>query len=353
MVNERINRIVGFFFLFVVVSGAVSVLALGEKPILPTIQFHVEFDRAGQLRVGAPFKIVNMEVGGVLAIRHIGPDEIKTPGVKPAVGRVRVTVWLKYRYRKYVWINSRFIVTSAGLMGARHLEALPPLENPGRLIRSGDTVLGESPALLDRMLQMTYDSLNTTKELMDSTRPVMLILQLKLRRVLDLAEELGENKKLLRSIGDRSSIAGKDIERLVDDLRAATRDGKRIDRLRVQWEELARRLKAEVERLKVKAKDLELAIDGLQDRVKQLDIKGKTRKTETIWKRIRVTTDRITAHLKRIQRAVDKAEGTIGAFLKERELFDDFKATQKKLVHTPWSPLARPKKASTKGYPVP
>ena len=57
--------------------------------------------------------------------------------------------------------------------------------------------------------------------------------------------------------------------------------------------------------------------------------------------------------LKKVQVAVEKELGTVGALAKDRELFDDFKESQRAIKHTPWRVLGRPKKMSVKGAPQP
>jgi ABC-type transporter Mla subunit MlaD len=353
MVHERLNRAVGLVVLFLVSGAAAGVLLVGDKPVMPVLQFDVEFDRVGQLRVGAPVKIANMEVGGVLSIRFIKPSEIRAGGKKTKVGRVRVAVWIKKRYRKFVRVNSQFIVTSANLIGARHLEIVPPKGEPGRVIRAGDAVLGDSPSLLDRMLQMTYDNLTVALDLIKSMRPEWAVASKSARRVRRTAEEFRKEKETVKRIVDSARRAQKDAKAVHRGLMRATGDWKRFEKLRWEIKRVTRKAERALKPVRQKARRLSAAIDNLQRRVKQLNVRGKIKRVKKLWKLAERRTRTIRKHLKRVERALRLAEGTVGAFAQDKEIYDDFKATQKKLKHTPWSPIARPKKSSTKGLPVP
>jgi phospholipid/cholesterol/gamma-HCH transport system substrate-binding protein len=293
-----------------------------------------------------------MEVGRVGAVRFAPPERDETEG-EPGVGKVLVSVWVRKKHRKFVRINSRFFVSSASLIGARHLEIAPPRDEPGRAIRRGDTVQGEPPPHLDRMLLMTYHNLEISTQLIKDLEPEMNEVTARLAGVSVELELYRKKKAALARIVDKARDAAHQVDAVRDALARATHDGRRLARLRDRLDVLSTKLGQRLDSLKGRVRRLEEALDEQSEGFEEMEIRQRV---DEIKRRIRLvlkTGEGVLEDIRLVRRAIDRAYGTVGALAKDREIYDDFKASQKIIKHTPWRVLGRPKKMSPEGYPTP
>jgi len=338
--------IIGLILLPLIVAGVVAVLIIGDRPLRPSVHFAVEFDYVGQLRPGSKVKIANLDVGRV---GHITFHDKIVNGKE--VRRVRALIWIYKRYQHQVYRNSEAFIASASLIGERHLELAAPDAAPGKPIQTGDVLQGQSASYLDRFLWMGFKNLVVTQDLADAVKPHWK----RLSTQLDLVE-----KELthLRTHEPRLRALVKRVEKTVDDargsyrtLQAATDDFRALKRLETRWTHLARRTRKGV-------KPLVDDVARLVDLIEALSVVMKKRVPPAV-KLIRARADRIAQRFKAIeqwlavvQKAIQTGRGTIGAFLKERELWDDFKASGKVIRQQIWRNITRPKKTSVKGHPA-
>jgi ABC-type transporter Mla subunit MlaD len=369
VINEKLNRIVGLIMLFLLIAAVTVLLAMGDRPVVPVVHFTVEFSRVGQLRIGAPVKIANLEVGRVASIRFAAPRKNGRPangaktqanGAKTRktdasgrVGRVLVSVWVRRKHRRFVRINSRFFISSASLIGARHLEIAPPREKPARMIRQGDTVYGEPPPHLDRMLLLTYQNLKLATELIEKLEPDMKAVSVRLAALRGNLETFRTYKPLLQHTMDNAKQAWRDFEGSAQQWNVVTRDGRWVTHLFERLERLSDRIRTRIEKLQTRAHHLETQLERVEANVKQMHIQARVKTVRRHIDRVASIARTALDNIETVKRALERGAGTVGALLHDRELYDDFKATQKKLLHQPWSPLARPRKMSVKGHPTP
>jgi hypothetical protein len=346
MQDERLHMILGLVLLPLILAGVVAVLVIGDRPLRPSVHFSVEFDYVGQLVPGSKVRMANMEIGKVKGITF--HDKVVNG---KEVRRVRAYIWIYKRHQHQVYKNSEAFIASASLIGERHLELAAPSTAPGKPIQSGDVLQGKSASYLDRFLWMGYKNLVVTQDLMDAIKPHWKLMTAQL----DIVEK--ELRKL-RSHEPRIRAMVKRVEKTVDDakgsyqtLRAATDDFRAFKRLEHRWTILARRTNKGV-------KPLVDDVARLVDLIEALSAVMKKRVPAAV-KLIRARADRITKRFKRIeqwlavvQKAIQTGRGTIGAFLKERELWDDFKASGKVIRQQIWRNITRPKKTSVKGHPA-
>jgi len=371
---------VGFAALVAIVFAVLWVLVVGEQPLTPVVEFKVKFSRVGQLRRGATVMIANMEVGKVAGIRFAptskprgsgGPDG-RTTGMSPAgetkwgkagekhiskkdrgVGQVIVDLWIRKKYRKFVRLNSRFFVSSASLIGARHLEIAPPEEAPGRAIRNGDIVFGEPPAHLDRMLMMAYENLKIATDLMKTIGPDLSAVRNKAGKFQEIMDEYAADATALSSLFAKGRALSKDLDELKAGVVYGTNDGKKFKELERDVKSFVRSHRERLKKLEEKGDFLTGLFRERWKELKSMEPNRYVKEAEKNLRRLIKVARSIKRDLLVIAQAVDLAEGTVGALMKDREIFDDFKESQKNIIHTPWRVLGRPKKMSVEDLPAP
>ncbi len=346
MQDERLHMIVGLILLPLIVAGVIGVLIIGSRPLRPSVHFSVEFDYVGQLAAGSKVKMANMEIGKVKHITFVD----KVVNGKP-VRRVRAYLWIYKRHQHQVYRNSKAFIASASLIGERHLELAAPDIAPDKIIQSGDVIQGKSASYLDRFLALSYQNLVVAQDLADNLKPHWKRLTTGLATAQKEIERLRTHETRIRLLVKRAEATAQDAKGSYRTLQAATDDFRALKRLEYKWKGLARRTRKGVGPL---VKDVERLITLLDSLV----VVMKQRAGPAV-KLMRTRADRIAARFKRIekwlavvQKYVETGRGTVGAFLKERELWDDFKASGKIIRQKIWLNITRPKKTTVKGHPA-
>jgi ABC-type transporter Mla subunit MlaD len=346
MHDERLHMIIGLILLPLIVAGVIAVLIVGDRPLRPSVHFSVEFDYVGQLSPGSKVKMANMEIG---KIKHISFHDKIVNGKQ--VRRVRAYIWIYRRHQHQVYRNSKAFIASASLIGERHLELAAPDNAPGITIQPGDVLQGKSASYLDRFLALSYQNLVVAQELADTIAPHWKRMTQGLDSVEKELERLRKHETRIRILVKRAETAAQDARGSYRTLQAATDDFRAVRRLEYKWKRLARRTRQGVGPL---VKDVERLIHLLDTLAVVMN-----KRVPPAVKLMRTRADRIAARFKHIekwfqviQKYVETGRGTVGAFLKERELWDDFKASGKVIRQKIWLNITRPKKTSVKGNPA-
>ncbi len=353
----------GYAALLLVTAAVLWVLVLGDQPLTPVVRIKVRFERVGQLEPGSPVKIGNMEVGRVTSIRFAPAKRVEQDSRVPEpdddirdnkeFGDVEVSIWVRYRHRKFVRTNSRFYVSSASLIGARHLEIAFPEDEPGRAVRDGDTLFGEPPALMDRMLMMVYDNLKKATEIMEFIGPDLSAVRAGFESLEEMIDVYEEDWVLLKELADQSKKLWKDFGELKDSVEFGTGKGKLIKRPVDKLKKLAENMTQRIRGLEEKGSHLSGLFDQRRDEFASLGLKKQFSETEENFRKVFSVLRGVRDDLDIIVDAVTEGKGTIGALARDRELHHDFQQSQKNILHTPWRVLGRPEKMSVDGLPGP
>lgn len=346
MDNERLHMIVGLILLPLILAGVVAVLVIGDRPLRPSVHFSVEFDYVGQLVPGAKVKMANMEIGRV---KHITFHD-KTVNGKP-VRRVRAYLWIYTRHQHQVFKNSDAYIASASLIGERHLELAAPEGEPGPPIQTDDVLQGKSASYLDRFLWLSYENLVLAEELTTELKPHWKRMTTHLDGVEKQLDALAAHEPRIRALAKRVELVADDAKQSYRTLQAATDDFRAFRRLEQRWTKLARRTEKGARPLVANVERLIDLLDALA--------KVWKKRVPPAEKLLRLRADRITkrfkqieAWLKVVQKYVQTGRGTVGALLKDREIFDDLKASGKVIRQQIWRNITRPKKTSVKDHPA-
>jgi len=125
------------------------VVVMGGMSLEPTYRVFVDFDNPGGLQSGAPVRISGVKVGRITAIQFRGGQ--LNPKTKEPEPPIRVVAQIENQYRDAIRENSRWFVTSQGVLGEMFL-AIEPGAYDRPVLPDGAIVHGISPPRLDLLL---------------------------------------------------------------------------------------------------------------------------------------------------------------------------------------------------------
>jgi hypothetical protein len=346
--QERRQARVGAIVLVVLLAAVAFVVFLADKiEVTSQVRFTVAFHHAGPLHAGAPVVVAGQVVGEVESIR-------------PAP-RGGVTAHVRVEADK-AWMidaNGEFFVSSRGPLSERFLEVGPqPCERrpetrprectdasvvPHRDIRAGDEVRGVDPPSMDRVLQRTWDNLQTTRRFVESVRPELEALLANidtLRATIDGVQTVpGEWARLFSEAGamlvafdeTRALLGGSDG---VDAMRATVAEGRavaahaetKLDTVLARWTELRAGLDALSARMSTQGGAASVKLGEAIDRAR-----AAMAKLEPLREKIQAIRDRLA-----------RGEGSIGKLMKDPEFPEDAKELGKILKRQPWKIIGHP-----------
>jgi ABC-type transporter Mla subunit MlaD len=346
MNDERLHIKVGLIGLPLVLAAVGAVLWLGQRPLRPVVHLAADFDRVGQLQPGGKVMMANMVVGRV---KHI--TFVRTQHQGKMQRRVRVYFYVDKRSAHQIWTNSPAYISSMSLIGERHLELDAPPDQPAKPVKNGVVLQGHNPSRMDRLLRLGYENLVAASDLGDAVEPHWKRLRGRLESVLDEYDTLASYRDRVESLGDRTERAVRSVRQSYRNLQAATDDFRAFDRIGDRLDRFGRRAKAGAKPI---ARDMERLMDRL-DVLRRLIRERIPRATDILRARadsITARFERIRRWMKTVQRAIELGRGTVGAFMQEKELWDDFKVSGKVIRQEIWRTISRPKKTSVKDAPV-
>jgi phospholipid/cholesterol/gamma-HCH transport system substrate-binding protein len=316
----------GLLGAFVVVMGGLS--------FEPTLTVYVTFQNPGGLQAGAPVRISGVKVGRVSELEFRGGKvDAKTREPEPPI---RAVARIERRYQGAIHDNSRWFVTSQGVLGEMFL-AIEPGSHDRPALPDGATVPGISPPRLDLLLSESYELLhkaylgvaNNEQKIAETFDGLHQTLRAsgaffernggKLDHIVDnvdkLSTDASDTMKAARERyvdGPQVSRIFNDVERstkvmadnlppIVEDGRKVLHDTRRITEKLATDEQLARldKMTRDLSEASGRANGLAQDAQGLMNHVKQ----GK---------------------------------GTVGALVMDEAVYDDLQEMIRDLKHNPW-----------------
>ena len=328
--DERLVRRVGG------VSCAVIALAIGFFVFVydridwgSHIHVRVFFHATGGLREGAPFVVGGREVGRVETIMPV-PHGAKSPldGDEGVVATVAVDPDLHLR-------TGDFFVGAHGALSGKFLEIAPAADD-APLLREGDAVLGKEPPTADRVIERTWNNLQTMRKFAADIKPELDALRTQISE-LGKARDLVPNVDRMGALIDDTFEIAADIRRardhmdlpaagaLVDRVRAMVGDARgKLAALGASADQLGAALETARARLGVKGPELAAKIDDTIDRVRAMIAK----------------VDPLLAEIDQLDALID--EGSAMKIMHDPEFPEDAKDLGKILKRQPWRIIDRP-----------
>lgn len=310
------------------------VVVMGGMSLEPTYRVFVDFDNPGGLQSGAPVRISGVKVGRVTSIEFRGG--VVNPETQEPEPPIRVVAQIENRYRQAIRENSRWFVTSQGVLGEMFL-AIEPGAYDKPVLADGAVVQGISPPRLDLLLSESYALLHKAYlGLSENEQKVGEIFDGLHKTLTTTGNLLERNQNKLDNIVTNVEGLSGDARQAVAAARERYVDGPQVTRILNNVERVSGSLNEQLppllEDTRALAKDgrmltSTLAADDQLEHYRQ--ITRDTRDTVASAKLAAAEAQGVVAHVRR-------GEGTVGALVMDEAVYDDLQEMLRDLKHNPW-----------------
>ncbi len=310
------------------------VVVMGGLSFEPTLTVYVTFQNPGGLQAGAPVRISGVKVGRVSELEFRGGQlDPKTREPEPPI---RAVARIERRYQTAIHDNSRWFVTSQGVLGEMFL-AIEPGSHDRPQLPDGATVQGISPPRLDLLLSESYELLH--KAYMGVLNNEQKIAETfdGLHRTLRASGNFFENngQKLDRIVGNVDSLSVEATETMKA-ARARYVDGPQVTRI---FNDAERTSKSLADNLP------QVMTDGRQLLTDARKVSAKLATDEQLQRLDTMTRDLADASgrakglaqdAQGLMAHVKQGKGTVGALVMDEAIYDDLQELMRDLKHNPW-----------------
>ena len=259
------------------------IIVLGDVSSSSGAKLYLDVDTSATLKAGAPVKVAGVPAGKVIEVDYRG-GEVDLETGKPVF--VRVTLAVDTDKLATLRQDTRFYITNQGVLGEKYVE-IEPISTTGPALSEGDIVAGEPPLRLE-------------------------IMAMNANRVLaSLSNVLRKNEKaideMIVNAADTMATMKRTVDRIDMLLAAAT---PKVDEV----------ITKAIKRYASLGAKAELMLEGVN--------KELVSTVESV--------RAILADAKFLTQQLKDGQGTIGALLSDREMYDDFREMMKDLKRHPW-----------------
>lgn len=313
----------------------VFVLALGDFTKGGRAKLYVDLPSSGDLNPGAPVEVAGVHAGKVEAIHYRGGEMDEEAGHRVWV---RAELSIRPEMLRTLHEDARFYLTTQGVLGEMYVAVEPGSPDTPKL-EPDAVVVGEPPMDLQRV----------AGDIQDLVRTVDRIVQDNEKAIEELIVESRDTVKAIRGLAERADgflakhdeTIGEFVERAVglekqaEDLLASANhaigDGSSLRRTIAHAESLGRQARSRLDTLgddvqQTLKRYRSLATEGEKTLV---DVRGEADK---LLGRAQDAVDDVATLTARIR----EGEGSLGALLQDRELYDDVREMMKDLKRHPW-----------------
>lgn len=310
------------------------VVVMGGLSFQPTYTINVDFDNPGGLKAGAPVRIAGVKIGRVAAVDFRGGKLAVRAGEQEPL--IRVVASLESQFKNTVYENSKWFISTQGVLGEQYL-AVDPGTADHPVLKDGAIVPGISPPRLDLLLSETYELLHRAYVgISDNEQKIK--------------ETFDDLHRTLKGTGDFFEHNSQKLDRAVDDLQSMTAetrdmlaaarqkyvDNPQIGRILNNAEGVSRTLSNDLPPLLADGRKTASDAAKLTDALASQD---QIERYRTITKDARDAADRLKVTAKEagdLISHVKQGKGTIGALVMDEALYDDIQELLRDLKHNPW-----------------
>src|SRR5690554_695089 len=321
------------------------VFLLGDFRLSSGYQVHVQFSTSGGLKTGADVALSGINVGSVSKLEFVRNDDPQS-GL-PAVA-VQASLNIDSQYADSVRENSKFYITTRGVLGEPYVEIIT--ENfDAAAIATGDTVRGVDPPRMEILLGQASEVLTSITDILnDEEQDINALVANATKFFGVVGDAVGENRDELDSAIEGLNTTATEASKLLAAINVAVGDGQQIRTIVNDAGATAASARRMTGRLSGQ-------IDPVMADVTQTA--ANAREISEVTRRILVDNEgRVVAILDDAETSVDNlrqvsdqavtlvdgvaaGEGTLGALLVEREVYEDLKDLLRVIKQQPWKIL--------------
>lgn len=334
MSQRSIELKVGILILVALGMLAGFVIVMGGISFESTYTVYVDFDNPGGLKAGAPVRISGVKVGRVTAVEFRGGKiDTKTRVREPLI---RVVAQLDSDYKNAIFENSRWFVTTQGVLGELFL-AVDPGTPDQPVLKDGAVVQGISPPRLDLLLSETYELLHQAYVGITENKQ-------------KISETFDGLHRTLKGSGDFFERNGPKLDQMADNVESLTTDARQtlaaarqkyvdnpqIDRILNHAERVSRtadeNLGPLLEDSRKAAHDAAKVSEALASDDQLQHYRQITKDVGDTAMRARL----VARDAQDVMTHVKRGQGTVGALVMDEAVYDDLQELLRDLKHNPW-----------------
>lgn len=333
MREERsIELKVGLLVLASVVILVVFIFAMGGINLEKTYTVYVDFDNPGWISAGAQVKVSGVLAGKVEEITFMGGQMDKKAGHRVYV---RMKLSIRKKFQKAIHDDAEFYISSQGVLGEQYVEITPGSPNRPYL-EDGAVIMGVSPPRLELALAKGYVVIDTINDVLTKNRDQIDGIFTHLNGILEVTDDtLQDNEEQIDDIITNVHGMTEDGSELVSGARDKYVENPKIDRILNNVESITRKVDNDIGPVMTSARSTLEQTDQVVGQIgpeEQEELKLAIKHLSSTAQK----TDKVLSKVDEIVTYVEEGEGTIGAFLKDEELYDDLAEFIRDLKHNPW-----------------
>jgi phospholipid/cholesterol/gamma-HCH transport system substrate-binding protein len=334
MSQRSIEVKVGALILFALGLLGAFVVVMGGLTFEPTYTVYVSFQNPGGLSAGAPVRISGVKVGRVSSLEFRGGlFDPKTQKPEPVI---RAVAKIERRYREAIRENSRWFVTSQGVLGEMFL-AVEPGTYDRPMLADGAIVSGISPPRLDLLLSESYELLHRAFLGITNNEQKIAETFSGLHRTLRATGNFLEtNEPKLSAVVDNVQALSKDARDTLGAARERYVDGPQVTRVFNDVERTLSTLEKNSGPLLVESRGLVTDARKITAVLAADDQLERYRTTMRDLARAAGDARRLAAGAGTLVDHVKQGKGTVGALVMDEAVYDDLQEMLRDLKHNPW-----------------
>ena len=332
MQERGIELKVGILVLSALILLLVFIFAMGGINIEKTYTVYVDFENPGWLSSGAMVKVSGVEAGKVKSVTFMGGEY--DPVAKHRV-YVRLELQIKTRFQKSIHADASFYVASQGVLGEQYIEIVPgTFEEP--YLEDGAIMVGVTPPKLEIVMAKGAVIIDTMHDILTENREAVDNIIVSLGGALETMDTtLKDNKTNIDEIIVNLKDTTQEARALVKGVRSKYVESPKIGRIVANVESITRKVDKDIGPILTSTRK---TVDGAGVLLGEMDKQDAKGLKDTI-KHIASTAKNADQTVKKVGDIVDyieKGEGSIGALIKDEEVFDDLRELVRDLKHNPW-----------------
>lgn len=311
------------------------IFALGHFSTSDGQMMYVDFKFVGNLAEGAPVKVSGIKIGKIREIQfQAGKYDAK---LKRRVF-VRLKVWVEKRALPAIRTDSNFYINTQGVLGEQYLEITPGnQDDPKSKQLSADAiVVGEDPPRADLVVARLYTFLETVTDLLKKERQsIVQVVKNGAQSLETLNRILTENRAKVKKLLDDADRVLLEAEVLSKDVRKGLGGGRTLRNTLANVNRMTNTLNRELDPMLDKAKK---ALDSAAELGKVIGPEQRKKLLKILDRILSITdkADKIAGDAQTIVANVRRGQGTAGALVMDREIYEDIKEMVRDLKRNPW-----------------
>jgi phospholipid/cholesterol/gamma-HCH transport system substrate-binding protein len=351
---------VGLLVLLAIALLVGFVLVLGDFSVGKGFELDVTFTSSGDIASGGAVRLGGIRVGKVKELAFQESGEVDPKSGKPMV--IRLRLWVEEKIRNLLRKDSEFYITARGVLGEKYVGITPGSASAGPLDLT-KPIRGLDPPQTDLIAARLFDFIDHLSNLLRRDSHLIRRILQKGGDVMEtvdtlLKENRGEVKTLISRARETAEKAGSllddvkpalaDVRRLAARMRGELEDQGRVGAILDHVKGLTALVEKEAPGIIAKVKGLAEKAGGLADDGRGLvrDVRGivggEQQKIRKVIDTILAIGDKAKAAISLVHTLVSRiarGEGSVGALLKDDELYDNIREMVREIKQHPWKVL--------------